>query len=319
MQPEIETEKLRVFIGSSREGEKLARATLVELEDLGVYAHVWPSLFQPGRATWAELDRLRAEFDVAVLIMSPDDVRTSRGLTEPVPRDNLILELGLFTGALGSDRAFFLVPHEQAPVLPSDLAGIAYLTYTTGRPPRDAVRKACIQIVDTLEQRGVARDNGPTPVTVTEGPRLASIGVHRSDGRDHTEMWRVLSDGTLVHRWLPADEDNQDDWRWSDWEPIYCPTRASALAAVNGWPVDHAELFVLGQDGTVWHQWWSLETRWSDWDQLPALDQSSEATRIAAASKRPGRMDVYVERRDQRMYVYEFREGVGWRPPYALP
>jgi hypothetical protein len=103
------------------------------------------------------------------------------------------------------------------------------------------------------------------------------------------------------------------------WEPFSCPVQTLDIAAINGWPKDHAELFVLGVDGTVWHRWWWLETRWSEWSLLAdGHVRFPHARDVTAVSKRPGRMDVFVGLSDGGVQVFEYRDGQNWSRPYAL-
>jgi hypothetical protein len=300
-----------IFVGSTSEGQDLANAVHVELEQLGFVPTTWNLVFEPGRTTWSELVRARTEFDAAVFVLTPDDLRVSRDASASVPRDNLILEAGLFVGRLGPDRVFLVLPDAEPPSLPSDWAGLVYLTYAkqrrTGRLPRAAVHSACLRIGEVLPDRVSASEVTQAPPSTTG---FASIGVERSDDRSHTEMWRVTPRGTIEHRWLPRDAEKRCDWQWEEWTDFPCPVVAVDVAAVNGWRTDHAEVFVLGTDGRVVHKWWWLEQepRWSDWLDLPvATEDPRPALAITAAGKRDGRMDVYVQYADQRVRVYEFR------------
>lgn len=140
-----------VFIGSSSEGLDVARAVEVRLSKK-TYTHVWEDgIFQPGFAALESLTAALEGFDFAVMIVRPDDLVESREQTYSSPRDNVLFELGLFMGRLGRERTFIL--HEDAPNLkmPSDLAGIARVTYKIRRGQPD-VSVACTHI-----ERAIAR------------------------------------------------------------------------------------------------------------------------------------------------------------------
>lgn len=122
-------DKPPVFVGSSREGLPIVEA---------VYAHFaheakpklrTHQLFLPGQYPMEALEKQLRQHAFAVLVASPDDELTKRGVSSPAMRDNLLMEFGLFAGALGRKRAFFLCPSEPRIELPSDLCGVVVATY----------------------------------------------------------------------------------------------------------------------------------------------------------------------------------------------
>ena len=68
-------------------------------------------------------------FDFAAVVLTPDDLTTSRDLTMLSPRDNALFELGLFMGHLGRNRTFVVRPHGDGVKIPSDLAGLTTAAY----------------------------------------------------------------------------------------------------------------------------------------------------------------------------------------------
>jgi predicted nucleotide-binding protein len=123
----------RAFIGSSSEGLAVARA-IRELLSPVAECTVWQETFSVGTTVFESLNNARLLYDFAVIVLTPDDELTSRGQTVAVPRSNTIFELGFFAGALGRARAFFVLPADAPPKLPSDLSGVTAVTYRT---PRD--------------------------------------------------------------------------------------------------------------------------------------------------------------------------------------
>lgn len=117
-------QRLRIFIGSSSEGKLIAEHLQWALNDT-CDAVVWDQgVVEPGHTTFRALHDAVARFDFAVFILTPDDILDKRGHVSAAPRDNVVLELGLFTGVLGPERTFIVQPHGVELTLPSDLAGV---------------------------------------------------------------------------------------------------------------------------------------------------------------------------------------------------
>lgn len=118
-----------MFIGSSVEGLPTAKAVQVLL-DRSCEAEVWSQgTFGLSEGTLESLVLALGRFDFAVLVLTPDDLTVSRGTDRPVARDNVVFELGLFTGALGRDRTFMLFDRTRPPALPTDIAGVTAATF----------------------------------------------------------------------------------------------------------------------------------------------------------------------------------------------
>jgi len=148
--------KPRIFVGSSSEGLLIAQAIFSVLEH-DVVPTLWThQLFLPGQYPLEVLEKELRRHDFAVLIASPDDEVVKRGLAAPAMRDNLLLEFGLFSGALGRQRAFFVCPDSPRIELPSDLLGMLTATYNSSRvclsaaDRTAAVQTACGQIREAV-------------------------------------------------------------------------------------------------------------------------------------------------------------------------
>lgn len=147
--------KSRVFIGSSNEGKYLAQAIQLGLQD-EADPELWSQgIFRLGEVPLETLLRVPEEFDFAVFLFSPDDVKTMREQTKPAVRDNVLFELGLFLGRLGRERSFFVRPRNEDLHLPSDLKGITSAEYDRGvNNAQKAVSSACFQIITAIKSLG---------------------------------------------------------------------------------------------------------------------------------------------------------------------
>lgn len=141
----------RLFIGSSSEGLNVARNLEAELDAMNVCdVERWDrDVFEPSGYTLDSLLTVASRVDFAVLIASPDDVVESRGVSTPSARDNVLLEFGMFVGALGRQRTFLLATGDLR--LPSDVGGLTRLAYSS--PTDGNVRRALNRAVLQLEQQ----------------------------------------------------------------------------------------------------------------------------------------------------------------------
>ena len=121
--------KPKVFIGSSREGHKIARAIQSGLDHVAECT-IWDqNVFALSLSTLENLIHQTKVIQYAVLVLTPDDHAIKRNKQALVPRDNVIFELGFFVGALGRESTFFVFNRDTPPELPSDMFGVTAATY----------------------------------------------------------------------------------------------------------------------------------------------------------------------------------------------
>jgi Predicted nucleotide-binding protein containing TIR-like domain len=153
-----DVERPLTFIGSSGEGESIARAVERNL-NIKSETYLWRHTFAPGKSNLESLVEKAPAFDFGVLVLTPDDVIESRGVTMNSPRDNLLFELGLFIGRLGRERTFAVYNSEEPLKLPSDLAGVTlspYRQYKNKKKNLEAqVSAACTPILEAIDSLGL--------------------------------------------------------------------------------------------------------------------------------------------------------------------
>ena len=119
--------KPKLFIGSSSEELPLAekaRDILQSEFDVTIWnERIWDTaVFKINQNFLSDLLKASLQFDFGILIGTNDDKVIFRGNEVMQPRDNVLFELGLFTGRLGTSKCAFLIDKEVK--LLSDFNGL---------------------------------------------------------------------------------------------------------------------------------------------------------------------------------------------------
>lgn len=143
----------RLFIGSSTEGLKYAKALGEHLAEHFTVKLWSDNVFQVMKSGLDALLEESTKSEFAVFVLTADDVNISRNNRASVARDNVLFELGMFLGRLGTDRVFFVAP-ERVGIkfkLPTDLAGITELRFVANGRYRQSMRTTADKILEQLE------------------------------------------------------------------------------------------------------------------------------------------------------------------------
>jgi hypothetical protein len=156
--------KPAVFIGSSSKRLSIARALKRCLKPFAT-ATVWDEgALGLNESIFGALVKATDRFDFAVFIFDADDVAMIRRSKVKIVRDNVLFEFGLFTGKIGTGRAFWISARGSSKShLPTDLAGIIHLSYRkpatgTDESLRLALQDACKQLKDQFDRVGSRTD-----------------------------------------------------------------------------------------------------------------------------------------------------------------
>src|ERR1700752_5046686 len=113
-----------IFIASAAESRAIAEAISLELEAHGYRPLRWWTEFPPGSVTVDHLLKIARTADGAVFLCSGVDKVWYRLSETASPRDNVILEYGMFLSTLGLQRALLL--KDEGTRLPSDIHAVTY-------------------------------------------------------------------------------------------------------------------------------------------------------------------------------------------------
>lgn len=116
---------MKVFIGSSSESKSDMRTVAHWIESQKWVAECWDNSFRAGDIFLPRLLEISRNVNGAILIFSEDDEVLHRDNRKMQPRDNILLEYGLFAGALGPKKTIICL--KGKPKLPSDLGGVTYV------------------------------------------------------------------------------------------------------------------------------------------------------------------------------------------------
>lgn len=114
----------KIFIGSSSESMEVAKNVAQNLSDSGYTPLRWWKEFPPGSITIDRLLEISNSVDGAIFVLQGDDKGWYRGEGTVFPRDNVILEYGLFLSRLGREKTLIL--KDDAAKIPSDINSVSY-------------------------------------------------------------------------------------------------------------------------------------------------------------------------------------------------
>ena len=126
--------KPRIFLGSSGKQAKMLQA--LDQRTRGRRGRrPWTATFNPDHPLLGRLVELTHEVDFACLRLCSGRLDNRRRVAagQASPRDNVVLEAGLFGGVLGMERTFIL--HANGAKLPTDLLGLTCVRYGEASSP----------------------------------------------------------------------------------------------------------------------------------------------------------------------------------------
>jgi hypothetical protein len=120
----------RIFVGSASESLDVAES-LQDILSRGANAPqvtLWSAMdLRAGNGILEELLGRLDYYDFGIFVLTGDDAAIIREKSTSIPRDNVLLELGMFMGRKGKNRAFFILPKDSNLHIPTDLAGIVHV------------------------------------------------------------------------------------------------------------------------------------------------------------------------------------------------
>jgi hypothetical protein len=218
-----------IFVGSSTEGQRYARAVLAALENAererrtatspSIELRAWwhEDVFKAGEVFIESLEREAASATAAVLVFSPDDDASIREQSVKVPRDNVVFEYGMFVSLLRRPRVAIVQVDDAR--LPTDISGVAVIRLAAGTDDDDLIDTATRKLGSWL--RGLPGPNEDLHPRLTEqlkllAPTVRSQSPEKRDRFDRhasqaiqTQLLSILTDSLGVNRGFVKLAENE--------------------------------------------------------------------------------------------------------------
>lgn len=152
--------KPKIFIGSTKEALPVAEAIQYNLREVAECT-VWnQGIFTLGENALDSLVSSLDRFDFAILVLTGEDFLESRGSKYQAPRDNIVFELGLFTGRIGLERTFVVYDKSVMPKIPTDFHGITFADFEihSNKDFIASLGPSCFRIKIVISKHGVKQN-----------------------------------------------------------------------------------------------------------------------------------------------------------------
>jgi len=241
---------LSIFIASASEGLEVATALRDALQsNKGFEARVWNETTVKPSMTFIEaLEAELDQCDFAVLAMTPDDRVISRGKSSMAPRDNVLFEIGLFTGRIGRERTYFVFDKARDPKIPTDLLGVTPACYgrIEGKSLSESVIGACVLMAKRMKELGerqkYSAEEKSEIRTVREFcGRIAGIWWQQmtSDDEVRLSLFRITPDNGMHTVQMEGDSFDREGDLVAHWRSVAAGVRASDKTLFYSWQGQH--------------------------------------------------------------------------------
>lgn len=293
----------QIFIGSSAEGLRFVDRMTAYLETVGDIVK-WTTSFTQNKSALDSLVKKTKLSDFAILVATCDDLTIKKGKIKSTPRDNIVFEFGLFTGATGIDRSFLLV--EEGAELPSDLEGIVVGRFSNDDTKYNSLEKICAELVVHIRKEQETSQLGLLPSTALALGYYHSFikGVCeqiRDAGAITTDNQKLKIKNFELHVIIPAELDDNGvvdfQHQYNKAKGLEPAQTFSTIKTNRGYPF-HFKIDSAEQDRTQ-----KLEVRL--FDVPTTLNTIVEAVKIFLPSEKVGQNSEheYLEDRELKNFA----------------
>lgn len=149
-------EIIKIFIGCAVESLPYAQQLQALLDHDPVEVRIWTdNVFSPSSYTLQDLMEQVNCVDFAIFFAMPEDLIESKNEESYGPRDNVILEIGLFMGKLGKERVYLIKKRKTELKIPTDLLGFQTIDFDATKADLSiALNPVCLEIRKMIKRLG---------------------------------------------------------------------------------------------------------------------------------------------------------------------
>ncbi|HET7544439.1 MAG TPA: TIR domain-containing protein [Polyangiaceae bacterium] len=189
-----------IFLASSIEATNQMDEIGEWIESFGHRPRPWTDkdVFPLNQSTLTSLHHVARQVDGALFVFGDEDKRWYRGTVVRAPRDNVLIEYGLFSGVLGQTSTAIATVGESQ--LASDLAGIAYVRLSERFAAKNKIRDWLNRIPGSPHETGISKLRGKFwsyHATQEHGKSFWRTGV--ADLGSAVARDRLLGEVSLLH------------------------------------------------------------------------------------------------------------------------
>lgn len=127
----------------------------------------------------------------------------------------------------------------------------------------------------------------------------------------HVDLFVTGFDNVI---WTTSWQQGQDWQPWKQIDPVRTFDHATQSVTALSRTPGHVDLFVVGNEQSIWTTWSELGTAWQPWQTIhPEVKFDPGHQKVAAVARTQGHVDLFVIGFDGVIYTSWWEQGPGWQ------
>lgn len=151
-------------------------------------------------------------------------------------------------------------------------------------------------------------------------PQIAQGGLVAAPYPDRYDSFATDCNGAVIHEQRGGDSQQPLAWTKGDTVPSGGPAPNGRITALSRTP-GHLDLFAINANGDLvsnWRNKWVDNNQWHNWFPLTSGGKFPPGAPVAAVSRYPDHMDVFMVAKDESIQSVWFDSNGGWRGQFPV-